>query len=562
MSKTNSRLKTIVDSRKPQVNLVAAINTPAPDSVNIQGLPAYAQDKFLKLLTMLNTLKLQNQYYRTEVETLTVLQNLIEECAKEDLYLTCQCIVYSRCLGEGMRTISHAASVFIAPHLSGAEFGKRFYGSWDRQNGRGGVIYRPDDMSKILSGFVALNGIPVETVTIDLDTDVATSEFSTTGTKLTNAMKKGFKAALESMDSYSLLKYKSKLIDVINLVHPSGEKSGAVVKYEDNDVYTLDAIMRGYNVSADTWEVNQGNAGQIVAQAVKEGKLSTEEAKVVLQEAKAENWNELLTNNKLGILACFRNLRNILLSNPTKETVFMVCQLVSSPELIRKGKIMPYQIDLANDVMVSEFSTPESRSISMALAKGYESSIPNLAFMLEGRNVVMLDQSGSMSIRVNLPNGRQGMTCSSKAALICATIAKATNADIIVFGSSAKYVAYSPLVDVFTLAKQLDSSNMGGTDLSSAWSAAAKSGSKYDRVFILSDNECNRGNTYTRYQDYLRQVSDPYVYSVDLAGYGSTPIAGPKVRYYYGYGHAMFDDIANVEYNASYHIDKVKKVII
>lgn len=463
MSKTNSKLAGVIGQKKPKENLVASRAIPKPDTVNRQGLPAHTQDKWLKLLTMLNTLKLQNQYYRTDKQTLVELESLIRECATENLYLTCQCIVYSRCLGEGMRTISHAASVFIAPHLSGHEFGKRFYGLWDKKKEKGGVIFRPDDMSEIIAGFVALNGEYKTTTVVNHKTGETSSKVDVSGTKLTNAMKKGFKDALESMDSYSLLKYKSKLIDVINLTHPSGEKSGAIVRYEDKDVYTLDAIMRGYNVSANTWEVNQGEAGQIVAKAVKEGKLDKDEAEQVLKQAKSDNWKELLDTNKLGILACLRNLRNILINNPDPDTVSKVCELVSNPRLIREGKIMPYQLDLANDIMLSEFNNPYSRKISQALAKGYIEAIPNLAEMLPGNNCIFLDQSGSMHTPIRLPNGKPGVLCAHKAALVAATIAIATNADIIVFGSSAKYVQYNPNVDVFTLAKNLSNANMGGT---------------------------------------------------------------------------------------------------
>lgn len=563
MAKTNSKLANALGEKKPKENLVAANNVPVQDTTNQQGLPAYSQDKWLKLLTMLNTLKLQPQYYRNEKKALQELQALIKECATEDLYFTCQCIVYSRCLGEGMRTISHAASVFIAPYISGQEYSKRFYGPWDKKNKRGGVVFRPDDMAEIIAGFVALNG-EYKTTTVTTSQG-STTTVDITGTKLTNAMKKGFKSAIESYDSYQLLKYKSTLIDVINLVHPKPSESQATVKVNGEDVYTIDAIMRGMNVSAETWEVNQGEAGQIVAKAVKEGKLDAEEAKEVLTQAKADNWAELLDNNKLPILACLRNLRNILINNPTQDTVNKVCDLVSNPKLIKEGKIFPYQLDLANEIMLTEFSNSNARQISQALAKGYELAIPNLKDLLPGNNVVFLDQSGSMGTAIMLSGKdiKYGKTqCIDKAALIAATIAKATNSDIIAFGSSAKYIQYNPNVDVFTLAKQLASAHMGGTNLSTAWNLAQQSGNKYDRVFILSDNEVNRGNTYTAYSSYLRNTGNPYVYSVDLAAYGTNCIAGDKVRYYYGYGFSMFDDIASSEFNPNYHIEKVKQVII
>ena len=563
MSKTNSKLAAVIGTKQPKTNLVNANKIPKPDTTNQQGLPAYSQDKWLTLLTMLNTLKLEPQYYRSVTNTLKELQTLIDQCAKEDLYLTCQCIVYSRCLGEGMRTISHASSVFIAPYISGQEYSKRFYGLWNKKEQKGGVIFRPDDMAEILQGYIALNGQIKQTVTL-VNGVPQSSETSTSGPKLSNAMKKGFKSVLESLDSYSLLKYKSKLIDIINLVHPSPRLSTAKIEYNGEQVSTIDAIMKGYNVSANTWEVNQGEAGQIVAKAVKEGKLDDQEAKQVLTQAKADNWKELLDTNKLGILAALRNLRNILINNPSQDTINKLCDLVSNPTLIREGKIFPYQLDIANEIMLSEFSTSYSRQISQALAKGYELAIPNLKELLPGNNVVFLDQSGSMTWEIKLPGSKNGSrtSCISKAALIAATIAKATNADIICFGSTARYVQYNPNLDVFSLAKQLSSSNMGGTNLSTAWKLAQQSNRKYTRTFILSDNEVNRGSTYNSYMSYVKNVGHPYVYSVDLAGYGTNAIAGDKVRYYYGYGFAMFDDIAKSEFNAAYHLDKVKKVVI
>jgi len=563
MSKTNSKLASVIGSKQPNKQFVAAKAIPKPDTTNKQGLPAYSQDKWLTLLTMLNTLKLEPQYYRSQTETLKELQTLIDECAKEDLYLTCQCIVYSRCIGEGMRTISHASSVFIAPHISGQEYSKRFYGLWNKKEQKGGVIFRPDDMSEILAGYVALNG-NVETTTTTSKSGTTVSH-KVSGPKLSNAMKKGFKSALESLDSYSLLKYKSNLIDIINLVHPSPSISTAKVEYNGEKVSTIDAIMKGLNVSANTWEVNQGNAGQIVAKAVREGKVDETEAKEILTQAKADNWKELLDTNKLGILAAIRNLRNILINNPEQDTINKLCDLVSDPIKIREGKIFPYQLDVANEIMLLEFNNSYARQISQALAKGYELAVPNLRELLPGNNLVIIDRSGSMGYchyhlgdKKKISRGQPV----EKAALIAATIAKATNADIIYFGTSATYVQYNPNEDVFTLAKRLAIADQGGTDLSKAWRLAQESGRKYTRTFILSDNECNRGNTYTAYMSYVKAVGHPYVYSVDLAGYGTNAIAGDKVRYYYGYGFAMFDDIAKSEFNASYHLEKVRKVEI
>lgn len=536
----NQNLRNSLASMQPKSELVEARAIPKPNTTNRQGHAAYSLDKWLRLLTMLNTLKLENQFYRSENETMRELKTLVDACAKEDTYLAAQCIVYSRCVGEGMRSVNHLAASYLAPHCAGQEWAKRFYSLWNKKTSSGGTIFRPDDMAEILACFSAMNK-----------------------TSLTNSMKKGFKSAIESMDAYSLLKYKAPLIDVINLVHPTPSASKAYVVHNSERVSVIDAIMKGLSVSADTWEVAQSDAGQEVAKAVKEGKIDKSDAEKILKEAKAENWSALLNEGKLGILAALRNIRNILKTDAKSSTVDALCALLSDAEAIRKGKIMPYQIDLANEVLMAEFSTSDARKISQALLRGYETAVPNLAEMLPGRNLVMVDFSGSMSASVADPKRetRYKSSCMDKAALIAATIAKATNADIIRFGSSAEYVNWNANSDVFSIARSMKR-DMGGTSLAAAWVAAQGSGRKYDRVFILSDNECNRGSSYSSYMNYVKGVGSPYVYSVDMAAYGTTQLAGDKVRYYYGYGYAMFDDIAKSEFNPNYHLEKVRKIVI
>lgn len=537
----NQNLRSSLASMQPKSELVEAVAIPKPDTTNRQGHAAYSLDKWLKLLTMLNTLKLENQFYRSENETMKELKTLVDGCAKEDTYLTAQCIVYSRCVGEGMRSINHLAASYLAPHCAGQDWAKRFYGLWNKKTKSGGTLFRPDDMAEILACFSAMNK-----------------------TAVTNSMKKGFRSALESMDAYSLLKYKSSLIDVINLVHPSPKNAKAIVEVNGERISAIDAIMKGLSVSADTWEVAQSDAGQEVAKAVKEGKIDKDEAEKILKEAKAENLDSLLTEGKLGIMAALRNIRNILKTDAKSKTVDSLCQLVSDPEAIRKGKIMPYQMDLAHEVTVSEFSNADSRKIAQALLKGFEEAIPNLSEILPGRTLVMVDFSGSMGTPMTdgtRSGKRYRSTCMDKAALIAATIAKGTNADVIRFGSSAEYVNWNANSDVFSIAKNMKR-DMGGTSLDSAWREAQRSGRKYDRVFILSDNECNRGSSYNSYMSYVKATGSPYVYSVDLAGYGTTQLAGDKVRYYYGYGYTMFDDIAKSEFNPNYHLEKVKQIVI
>ena len=114
------------------------------------------------------------------------------------------------------------------------------------------------------------------------------------------------------------------------------------------------------------------------------------------------------------------------------------------------------------------------------------------------------------------------------------TIAKATNADIVRFGSRAEFAQYDPNKNVFDLGNELSHCNMGGTSIAMAFNKI--NGKVYDRIILLSDNEANTGNTSLAYKNYLRSVNvSPYVYCIDLASYGTTPLKNDgKINYYYG----------------------------
>lgn len=547
MKERNTQLKNALGAMasKETVKAVAAI--PKENAKNRQGCAAYSLSDELRLISMLNTIKLEPQFYRSENQTMIELRDLIERIGLKDPYFVAQAIVYSRCLGEGMRSVNHLAAALLAPFISGKEYAKRFYGLWDKKEKKGGCIYRVDDMSEIKDVYAALNK-----------------------STLSNSMKKGFAAVLEALDTYQLAKYKDTVIDMANLTHPKSALSKAEIVVDGKKMKVIDALMKGVTVSADTWEVANSEAGQEVAKAVKAGKLTKAEAEVTLANAKNDNWEAMLTEGKLGILAAIRNIRSML-NSPRKEVVDALCKLVSNGQAIRNGKIMPYQIDYAYEVVKKEFSnSADGRRVMEALLKGYEYAVPNLAEALPGRTCVMVDCSGSMNTYCTQAGQRSNIATSAaeKAGLIAATIAKATNADVVRFGSHAEFYSYDPNESVFSLGRKIGHDNMGGTSIPSAFELIRNAKRQYDRIILLSDNECNARSYWSgdwvsgAYKKYVHDVANPYVYAVDLAAYGTTPVAGDKVNYYFGYGFAMFEDIASKEFNPSAHIEAIRKIVI
>lgn len=537
----NEQLKASLNSMPAsKKSLVASSKIPEPDTVNRQGHKAYKVEDTLLLVSMLNTLKLEPQYYRSDSKQMSELQDLIEKVSlAEGTYFVAQAIVYSRCLGEGMRSVNHLAAALLAPLISGEPWAKRFYSFWNKKDKKGGCIYRPDDMEEIKDAFSTINNHT-----------------------LTNAMKKGFAEAIQNLDAYSVFKYKKAIINISNLVHPNIGKCKGMIEVEGKNMVAVDALMKGVNISADTWEVAQSQAGQEIAKAVKENKLTEDEAAELLSKAKNDNWKSLLEDNKLGILAALRNIRNIL-NGEDYDTVNLLCKLISDKNRILNGKIMPYQIDLAYEVVRSEFNNDLSKLVTKALLTGYESSVPNLAELLTGKNLVILDCSGSMTCSAKDSNTGKSIrsSCLDKAAIIAATIVKSTRADCVVFGSSAKWVNLEiDKLNVFQIADYYSTCSMGCTYLASAFNLIKRENKKYDRIFILSDNECNVGSNKLAYKEYVRGTCDPYIYSIDLAAYGTKPISSDKVGYYFGYGYAMFDDISNKEFNPAKILDKIRAI--
>ena len=549
MKERNGQLKKNLGAiaSKETVKEIKAI--PKEDTVNRQGYKAYSLPEQLRLLTILNTLKLKDQYYRTGDEAMVELRDLVEGL---DPYFVCQAIIYSRCMGEGMRSINHLAAALVAPLISGQEWAKRFFYSFDKKNKKGGCIFRPDDMSEIKDAWFALGakGLP-------------------------SSMRNGFAHNLETYDTYSLAKYKKSVIDIANLAHPNSKNSKAEITNEEGLVKkVLDLIMQGFPVVADTWETAQSEAGQEVAKAVREGKLTQSEAEKVLAEAKADNWESLLKDGKLGILAALRNIRNIMI-NSRKEIIDMWCTLINNQDMIRKNLILPIHFDLAYDVVKREFSSYDyAHQVMKTLQDAYIASIPNLTSVFTGKTCIMIDCSGSMGMgisdgkkktisgdgwwRASDPTDR----CCYKAGLIAATIAKACDVDVVKFGSHAEFFNFNKHLNVFDLAKHLGTCEHGGTSPYKAWQLIANANKKYDRVIFISDNEVNSYNlTSDYYKNYLR-ICSPYVYAIDLAAYGTTPLAGNKVAYFYGYGASLYEDLTKNEFDPSAIIEKVKQIVI
>jgi len=542
-----------------------------------EGGQGFTQRPEAELIGILST-GIQNTFYEKESERETRLKALVDKLSKTNKLFVAKALVYARSV-FGQRTVTHLGAVDLLPHLSGDELGKRFFTKRDRKANRGGIVYRLDDMAEILACYMAKNKIKVE--------DKWT---------MPRAMKLGFKAAIEDADTYELAKYQLKgnavsLVDIVNLVHPVPSKRNGTIKVSLDEfkkaiagtkfekeydfsqlkadetvmeIPALRALVLGILKQFNTVEDKNTDAGQEVAELVKSGEVTKEEAEKLLVEKKTENYEELIKTKKIGYLALLRNLRNIIKTD-NSELLDMACELLVNKDFIRKSLVWPHQIDLCNEVLQSEFRPTQLGKVLIALNTAYERSIPNLKeLMPERKTAVVYDSSGSMSTQISLEEHKRGIASAlDKAALIGATFAKGLNADVYTFANSCRMCTFNPTDSVNTIKKSILSSAMhGGTVWGTIFPELLRQGG-YERIIIISDEQ-SHDNALNSYKEYCNKYGTPYLYIVNICGYGPTVNIKENDKTYrlFGYTQDIYMKATTAEINIDQVIEQINKIEI
>lgn len=332
-----------------------------PTEINEMGEKSYKLNAKEELVATCLTTFLQSSYYESENE----IVNRIKKAAKEvDEEFIAKLAIYLR-EDANMRSVTHLLAGELASRLSGKEYGARFYKK---------VSVRPDDMSEILAYY-----------------------FSKGNKKIANAMKRGFKAKLESMDPYLIDKYKMKnknisLIDLVNLVHP---------KPTQVNTEAYKRLIKGESLeglySTKIMEKALSKAGQ----TAKEKGLDVTEVKAI---AIAE-----VLDGDAPIMNILRNLRNIIETAP--DQVDVAINHLTNRNKILKSRLLPFRFATAYEEIEKLKTTSSSKSsitfesdakggsnvdkVLKAIETALEYSVENIP-ALEGKTAVLIDHSGSV----------------------------------------------------------------------------------------------------------------------------------------------------------------------
>ena len=140
------------------------------------------------------------------------------------------------------------------------------------------------------------------------------------------------------------------------------------------------------------------------------------------------------------------------------------------------------------------------------------------------------------------------------------------DADVMMFNTSARYVHLPVdgglISNIKTMASKF---NGGGTDHNSIFRAMNKA---YDRIVIMSDEQgwaghyspSGRNGSYDQYKK--KYSCNPFVYSIDLQGYGTSqfdPMA-QKVFLLHGFSDKIFDIMKLMEADKRAMIAEIEKI--
>lgn len=465
---------------------------------NLAGGQAYSQTNELKLVSLLLTSFVNDQFYRDGNTSLAELKNLAEKVKDKEFIAKSAIFARDR---FGMRSITHALAGELTSQLNGKEWGKDFYDK---------VVVRVDDMTEILSYYLA-------------------NKTDRTNPKFPNALKKGFAKAFDKFDGYNLSKYKGenkevKLVDIVNLVHP-------VPTARNKEA--LELLIKGELKNTQTWESKLSEAGQ---------KAESEED---LAKLKSNAWEELISTRKIGYFALLRNLRNII--NQAPSVVPAACELLTDERLISKSRVLPFRFATAYEEISKLGSSKEVRDVLVAINQALDISVANVP-KFDGETLVVMDVSGSMSGRA-----------SEIASLFGAILAKVNNCDVMTFSTSAQYKQYNPMDSVLTIRNSFRYSG-GGTNFKSIFTTANK---KYDRIIILSDMQGWMGYTTpsAEFNQYKKaHGANPFVYSWDLAGYGTLQFPENNVFALAGFSDKVFDIMKLMEIDKKALYNEIKAI--
>ncbi len=346
--------------------------------------------------------------------------------------------------------------------------------------------------------------------------DDLTELVSYLGKPLPKQVKRGIRRALLGFSRYQLAKYRAEdkeisLVDLFNLAHPKAEFASEEQKGAWKD------LIEGNLASFDTWEV--------------------EISKATSEEERTAAWEKLVTEDKLGYMALIRNLNNLIKYKVSDTVMNLALSRISDRERVKNSKQLPFRF------MEAYRNVEGERYIKDAIVRAADISLENMPEFM-GTTLIAVDTSGSMM------GDRSGKSPIRIASMFAASLIKASpKSRCVLFDTQLRELQISGLMPTIGIAETIiQNATGGGTDTSLVFQAARAlygQGVSFERIFILSDNESWASNVQVFYEEFkLETKTDPFVYAIDLTGYGTKDVKGSKVKHIAGWSDQLLRYVA------------------
>lgn len=478
--------------------------------------PATAQNKLLK--NTINNL-LEDTFYQTDEEQLQDLMETFDKAVEKDAKFPLQLAIYAR-QEMYLRDVSQMLLVLAANH----DEAKQYVREAATQ-----VIDRADEINTVTAMQLELFGKPIP-----------------------KPLKKGLADSFTKFDEYQFAKYNDlnkevKFRDVINLVHPDVDDE------ETNQI--IQKITRGQLdnypevdelETPETWEVEVSEAVKQVRQEYEDE--TPEEA---IRDAKKEAYEDLLENNKMGMFAKIRNLRNMMQVGVSPETILDGEDL----DYVKSDRCQMYPFRFYQAYKALKDEGINEPYLEDWLSDAVDATAENLPDYMTD-TMVGVDLSGSMSSAVS---NRSDLRCDEIASLFGAVL-MSNGAELGVFASTYDRVRAHNQTPTLELKEKINSSNVGSS--TNGWKVIRdiyENEEEYDRVVILTDMQIWDSTGYgTRddhtvkemWEKYKAEVNpDASLYMVDLQSYGDlvTPEGYSDVYNLQGWNTKVIDWIEHAE---------------
>ena len=402
-----------------------------------------------------------------------------------------------------------------------------------------------------------------------------------------NSLTRGLEDALLRFNEYHVGKYDRNncavsLRDVLRIVRPSTKSAERSALYR----YVVKGEMDADRLPLLAAKAKLLQKEQLDAEALQLARDAHVTWEVLTSKfgSSAAVWDAL----DLPFMAGMRNLSN-LMRNGAHQALDRVLRMFHDPEHVRRSKQLPFRFftayqavetgqrfDHKSKVMVRDnqiLNHPRRAEVLAALLKALELSMVNLP-RLPGKSFITSDNSGSME--ATLSEKSSVRRCDTANLLASMTHTLCEQSVCSVFGEYHKVVPIVREDSIITNMMRLKSTDVDHS--TNAWLTVKylrENGIRVDRIILFSDMQCYHSNQDVdpRWYESVRNQSlaeelrryrssvNPgvYMYSVDLAGYGTAqfPQDEPRVALLSGWSEKLLEFIPQFEADGIQAVDRI-----